>query len=102
MPSIVKGVLQEELERSLFLKEKYEKKLNEYPLGYLLRRKMSGKTYYYLSYRDGERIRQKYLGLLSDEEIEDYKNRMKDKKDLKKQLAEVKNNIKYLERLLKK
>lgn len=102
MALIIKGVLQEELERSLSLKEKYERKLEEYPQGYLLERKMGNKNYYYLSYRDGERIRQEYLGPLSPEEIKKYKDRIKDKKNLKKQLAEVKANIKYLERLLKK
>lgn len=102
MGSIVKGVLQEELDRSLSLKEKYERKLAEYPQGYLLERKMGEKLYHYLSYREGERIRQKYLGPLSPEEVKKYKDRIKDKKALKQQLVEVKANIKYLERLLKK
>lgn len=102
MASVVKGVLQEEFERSLALKRKYEAKLDEYPQGYLLARKRSGSVYYYLSYREGERILQKYLGLLSPEEVKKYKDQMKDKQALKRQLAEVKANIKYLERLLKK
>ena len=102
MGSVVKGVLQEELDRSLSLKEKYERKLDEYPQGYLLERKMGEKVYHYLSYREGERIRQKYLGALSPEEIKKYKDQIKDKKALRQQLSEVKANIKYLERLLKK
>ena len=102
MASVVKGVLQEELARSLSLKEKYEQKLDDYPQGYLLERKMGGKVYHYLSYREGERIRQKYLGPLSPEEVKKYKDRIKDKKALRQQLSEVKANIKYLERLLKK
>ncbi|PIR19987.1 MAG: hypothetical protein COV45_08415 [Deltaproteobacteria bacterium CG11_big_fil_rev_8_21_14_0_20_47_16] len=102
MASIVKGVLQEELARSLALKKKYEEKLNDYPQGYLLERKRGGNVYYYLSYREGERILQKYLGLLSPEEVKKYKDQIKDKRALKKQLADVKTNIKYLERLLKK
>ncbi len=102
MASVVKGVLQEELDRSISLREKYEKKLDEYPQGYLLERKMGGKVYHYLSYREGDRIRQKYLGALSPEEIKKYKDRIRDKKALRRQLVEVKANIKYLERLLKK
>lgn len=102
MASVVKGVLQEELERSLVLKKKYEEKLNNYPQGYLLARKRAGSIYYYLSYREGERILQKYLGVLSHEEVKKYKDQIKNKHALKKQLAEVKANIKYLERLLKK
>ncbi len=102
MASVVKGVLQEELGRSISLKEKYEKKLDEYPQGYLLERKMGEKVYHYLSYREGERIRQKYLGPLPPEEIKKYKDRIRDKAALKKQLSEVRANIKYLEKLLKK
>ncbi len=102
MASVVKGVLREELDRSLSLKEKYEKKMDEYPRGYLLERKMGGKVYHYLSYREGDRIRQKYLGALLPEEMRKYKDRIKDKRAIRQQLAEVKANIKYLERLLKK
>ena len=90
------------MDRSLSLKEKYKKKLEEYPRGYLLELKMGGKVYHYLSYREGDRIRQKYLGVLPPEEMKKYKERIKDKKALKQQLSEVKANIKYLERLLKK
>ena len=102
MSSLVKGVLQEELERSRSLKEKYEKKLGEYPPGYLLGRKVRGKVYYYLSYRENGRIRQKYLGPLSGDEVKEYEGRIKDKNALRRQLAEVKANIKYLGRLLRK
>ncbi len=102
MAPIIKGVLRDEFERSLSLKKKYEKKLKDYPPGYLLARKKKGNLYYYLSYREKGRMQQKYLGVLSPESIKDYKKRIEDKKALRKQLAEVKSNIKYLERLLKK
>jgi len=102
MASVVKGVLQEELDRSRSLKKRYEKKLEEYPQGYLLERRKGKKIYYYLSYRDGNRIRQNYLGILSAEEIKKYKDQIKNKKALRKQLSEVKANIKYLKRVLKK
>ena len=102
MASIIKGVLQEELDRSIYLKGKYKQKLDDYPQGYLLERKVGGKVYHYLSYREGNRIRQKYLGSLSSEEIKKYKDRIKDKRILRQQLSEVRANIKYLERLLKK
>lgn len=102
MAEIVKGVLQEELARSISLKKRYEKKLADYPPGYLLSRKRGGRVYYYLSYRDGERIQQQYLGILSLDDAKKYKDQIKDKNALKKQLSEVKANIKYLERLLKK
>jgi hypothetical protein len=102
MAEVIKGMLKEELERSYALEKKYEKKLKGYPPGYLLKRRLRDKLYYYLSFREGDRIRQKYLGSLSPEEVKGYKDRIKDKNYLKKQLQEAKQNIQYLKRLLKK
>lgn len=99
---IVKGILQEELDRVRSLKKKYEEKLKEYPPGYLLERRAREKVYHYLSYRHGNRIKQKYLGPLSEEKLKEYRRKIEDKRALRGQLAEVKRNIKYLERLLRK
>ncbi len=102
MSPIIKGVLKEELDRSLSLKKRYELKLKEYPPGYLLVRKRGKKVYYYLSYRKDGRVQQKYLGVLSPDAIKDYKKQIADKKNLSKQLSKVKSNIQYLQRLLRK
>jgi len=102
MEPIVKGVLKEELERALSLRGKYEKKLKEYPPGYLLARKVQSKVYYYLSFREKDRIKQKYLGPLSPDVLKDYQKKIENKKELRRQLADVKRNIRYLERLLRK
>lgn len=99
---IVKGILQEELDRVRALKGKYEQKLKDYPPGYLLKRQVGKREYYYLSFREGNRIRQKYLGSLSPEELKTYRHKVEDKKSLRGQLVEVKQNIRYLERLLHK
>ncbi len=102
MARVVKSVLQEELKRVNSLRKKYEEKLDRLPPGYLLRRGSPGRGYYYLSYRDGEKIKQDYLGKLSDDEIKKYKEQMRLKKQLRQQLREVKENIRYLEKLLRK
>ncbi len=102
MSKVVKSVLEEELQRLLILKDRYQEKMKEYPPGYLLKRKMRGRVYYYLSYREGAKIRQRYLGPLEPEKLKSYKDLIKRKKELQKQFSEVKKNIAYLERLLKK
>lgn len=99
---IVKSVLKEELERVRSLQRRYEQKLKEYPAGYLLKRNSGSKIYYYLSYREEDRIRQKYLGSLSSDELKKYQRQMEEKKVVRDQMAQVKNNIRYLERLLRK
>lgn len=102
MARVVKSVLQEELKRVKSLRKKYEEKLARLPPGYLLKRGSPGREYYYLSYRDGEKIKQDYLGKLSKDEVRKYKEQMKLKKQIRQQIKEVKQNIRYLERLLKK
>lgn len=102
MARIVRSILEEELSRVKSLRKKYEEKIAEFPPGYLLARGAEGKKFFYLSYREGDRIKQVYLGKLSDEEIKKYKEQMKLKKQLREQLKETKQNIQYLEKLLKK
>ena len=99
---IVKGVLKEELGRVRSLKGKYERQLKEHPAGYLLKRQAVRNVYYYLSYREGDHIRQKYLGTLSPDELKNYQKKMEVKKSIRAQLAQAKNNIRYLEKLLRK
>lgn len=102
MARIVKSILEEELRRVKSLQKKYEEKIAQSPQGYLLARGAEGKKFYYLSYREGDRIKQEYLGKLSEEEIKKYKEQMNLKKQLREQLKETKQNIQYLEKLLKK
>lgn len=102
MSKVVKSVLEEELQRLLALKEHYQEKMNDYPPGYLLKREMKGRVYYYLSFRDGSKIKQKYLGALKHKQVESYKELIEKRRMLQKQISEVKKNIDYLEGLLKK
>jgi len=102
MARIVKSVLQEELKRVKSLKRRYEEKMADLPPGYLLRRGSSGQEYFYLSYREGDKIKQDYLGKLSEDKIKKYKKQMKLKKQLRQQIKEARQNICYLEKLLKK
>lgn len=102
MARVVKSILQEELRRVKSLQKQYEEKIAQCPPGYLLERRRQGIKYYYLSYRDGDQIKQDYLGRLSTDEVKHYKEQMKLKKQLRQHLKETKQNIRYLEKLLKK
>ena len=48
---IIKGVLREELENSLWMKEDYERELAKLPKGSLIKKKIKGHEYYYLVLR---------------------------------------------------
>ena len=57
---IMNTVLQEK-RRIDFMLEKYEAVLDSLPKGSLSERKVNGKTYYYLKYRDGNKVVSKYI-----------------------------------------
>ena len=102
MSKIVKSVLEEELLRLQHFLRSLVSKLKEYPQGYLLKRRIRGKIYYYLSYREGDKIRQKYLGALRENESEKIREQIKKRIVLKDQLMDAKKNVVYLKKLLKK
>ena len=67
---IIKGVLEEELQNSLRMKEQYEKALKKLPRGCLSKKIIKGKPYYYLVERKGKKVEYKYIGNISDKEKE--------------------------------
>ncbi|MFH0802706.1 MAG: hypothetical protein V2A78_10040 [bacterium] len=98
---LVKSVLQEELEYAVRLKSRYEELLAECPKGSLIRRKIKRADYFYLSYRESPlKVKQKYLGRLSKDEVRDYKEKIGKRKKLEKSLKEVKQKILYLRKTL--
>jgi len=98
---ILISTLKEELATSKRLETKYKKQLNRLPQGSFVVRTIRSKRYGYLTYRDGERVRQKYLGPLDDEKISFYKTAIKNKKEYKKKLKTVKGQIKILKKALR-
>ena len=97
----VKGVLKEELINSRKLKKRYERELKKLPKGCLVRKNISGHTYYYLAFRDGAKVKYVYRGKMTAQEIKKYERIKKDRKKYRDLLCETKKQILFLERTLK-
>ena len=92
MDSVLKGVLEEELERNLQKQRVFSNELVKYPKGSLVIVKVHGDQYLYRKYRDGDKIVSVYVGPAKSEEAKKaYENRDKyiklyqDIKDLKEE-----------------
>jgi hypothetical protein len=68
----IKGVLQEELDNSLRMKNDYERELAKLPKGSLIKKIIKGHEYYYLILREEGRVKFIYKGKVSDKEIKNY------------------------------
>jgi len=98
--SIVKHILQEELDRLIELLSKYEEELQNLPKGSLSKKIRDGKNYFYEAYREGKKVRFKYIGKESSDPFKQalpsYQRRMKYRRLYK----EVKGDIDEIQRAL--
>jgi len=93
------GILKEELNRLINLKENYEHKLKKFQKGSLIKKEIKGHAYYYLNYRDNNKKVFKYLGKLNKEEIFRLENSIKERRNIQKLYNQVKRNIIELKKI---
>ena len=98
---VLKGVLKEELENSLRIKEDYERELAKLPKGSLVKKKIKGHEYYYLLSRESDKIRFEYKGKVSKEEINKYKEAKEYRAKYRHLLSRVKKQIRFLRSALR-
>lgn len=99
--SILVSTLKEELATSKKLEKKYSYELALLPKGSFIVRKVGKKQYGYLTYRNKNKVEQKYLGPLSEKQIEEYREKSKKKRVYKKQLKQIKEQLIILMRALR-
>lgn len=93
--SVLKGILSESQEYYLSIKEKINRKLSDLPKGSVKERTISGKKYYYLQRRIGNKVVHEYLGR---NKPEDLIKKIKLRKSLKLELKKVEESLKMLNR----
>lgn len=98
---ILISTLKEEFASVKGLERKYLKKIGEMPNGSFIVRTVGKKKYGYFTFRDGEKIKQKYLGSLDNEAIENYRAQIKRRQALKEKLKSVREQMKVLGRALR-
>jgi len=73
-------VLKKEKKRNESMLQAYMKRLSELPKGSLVIRKINGKEYCYLRYRDGKKVIHKYGGTIN--QIDDIKAKIEERNHL--------------------
>ena len=98
---IIKGILEEQLNKALVVRGDYEKALAALPRGVLVKKYVKGYQYYYLMTREGSRVRFEYKGKLLGKDINYYDDIRKNRGKYRKLLGDVKKQILFLRRTLK-
>jgi len=93
--SVLRGILSESKEYYIDAKAKIERKLGSLPQGSIKKRKITGKIYYYLQHRVGNKVQHKYIG---KNEPTDLLKQLNERKTLKSELKKVNEALRILKR----
>ena len=63
---LIYSVLEDERKRNEYMLDRYEKELSLLPKGKITPKITKANTYYYLKYRDGQKVCAKYIGMNVD------------------------------------
>lgn len=100
--SVLAALLSKEENRNKNMIAEYSRELKALPKGSIKSRKVKDKSYYYLTFRDGDKVITKYVG--KDEKflvsIREQLARRKQVEEILKKLKEEKAQIKKLEAVL--
>jgi hypothetical protein len=91
--AVLKEMFKEEKERLLKMKKFYEDKIIELPKGSITFKQRGAKKYPYLVYREGKKVRTKYLKL-SINDLDKLKFDLDKRKKYLKLLKEIKEDLK--------
>lgn len=94
---MVRNILKEELNYALELKEHYLDNLKKMPRGSLSVKKINGREYTYIQYRDGRKVISR---IIPGEELPGLKDKIKKRVRYRKLLKEVDEKISYLRKAL--
>ena len=100
MANVIYGVLEEEKQRNLEMQEVYKKEIESLCKGSIMARKISGKKYYYLKYRDDGKVKQKYIGK-DEEKIKSLEKEIKKRKKYEEILRRLKKEYRMICKIVK-
>lgn len=97
----IRAVFLDELERNKRMTVRYEKEIESLPKGSLFKRKIGSKEYFYLTFRNGEKVVSRFLGNAESFDCTQLKTQLSRRKELQKLLRKLKAEKKELEKELK-
>ncbi|MBP8970923.1 MAG: hypothetical protein ACOX51_00325 [Myxococcota bacterium] len=96
--SILKQVLLEEFERNNHFIESAEKEVSQLPIGYISKKSINNKSYFYYQWREGDKIRSKYIKM---KDVQILNKKIRRRKELEEAIRKAKNENRRIERALK-
>lgn len=98
---IIKGILEDELERNKRMLNTYTEKYNTLRKGSLFVRTIGDGQYCYLNYREGKRVISEYIGPAGCKEAQELIEQIEERKRIKNLIKDMKLEQKEIERVLK-
>ncbi len=98
----IKELLKEELGNSLRMERDYRRALGKLPRGCVVKKIIRGRAYYYLAYREKNRVRFLYKGRnMEEREIAKYRNARQFRVQYRKLLSDVRKQIVFMRKALR-
>lgn len=98
---IMKSLAREELENSIRIRDAYKRALDKLPKGCLSKKKIKGNDYYYLSFRDKSgKARSRYLGKLSEKQVERYREKSRRRREYRKLMKLSEQQILFYQKVV--
>lgn len=95
--SVLDDVFEEEKERLLRMQKAMEKELEALPKGYLSKKKIAGKEYYYLQHREGSKMKGSFVPAA---DVDNIRAQVDRRRQLQASLRECRDSIRKLERVI--
>lgn len=95
--SVLEGILEEEYERAKRLSKQLSEEIDSLPKGSLRAKKIGNHEYYYLNYREGNRVKSDYIPAGQVNELQE---KIARRKELKEAFKEQQKSIKQIQRAL--
>lgn len=96
---VIRGVLQEELERNVRAQRAYRAEIETLPKGSVTVKVRGEKRYCYLTYREGRRVRTDYAGT-ADAVEEELRSKVEQRRSLEKTLTHLKSEERFMRKAL--
>ena len=98
--TVIEGVLQEERERNLWMQNMYLQEISELPKGSIVKKSMPSGVYYYLKYRNGDKVVSDYLGK-NIEKVNQIEQAIAKRKHLEATVKRIRIELKQIAKVVK-
>ena len=98
--TVIESVLLEEKERNLMMQTHYLHEISMLPKGTIVKKNINNRDYYYLVYRNGNKIISDYLGKETDK-IPEIQQNIDKRKFLENSVKKLKKELKLINKVVK-